>query len=70
MTSKAALIGELKKAFAYCDGAYDSLTDANGQTDPLDTYDRISSNKDLAKLAGLPRGSAVEDEMQTHERFP
>ncbi len=30
VTSKAALIGELNKAFAYCDGAYDALTDAKG----------------------------------------
>ncbi len=30
VTSKAALIEELKTAFAYCDSAYDSLTDANG----------------------------------------
>jgi uncharacterized damage-inducible protein DinB len=30
VTSKAALIDELKKAFAYCDAAYDSLTDTNG----------------------------------------
>jgi uncharacterized damage-inducible protein DinB len=29
VTSKAALIEELKKAFAYCDSSYDSLTDAN-----------------------------------------
>src|SRR5271155_1332122 len=29
VTSKTALVAELKKAFAYCDGAYDSLTDAN-----------------------------------------
>ena len=32
VTSKAALIVELKKAFAYCDAAYDGLTDANGPT--------------------------------------
>jgi uncharacterized damage-inducible protein DinB len=31
VNSKAALTAELKKAFAYCDGAYDALTDANGQ---------------------------------------
>jgi uncharacterized damage-inducible protein DinB len=30
VTTKAALIAELNKAFAYCDAAYDSLTDANG----------------------------------------
>jgi uncharacterized damage-inducible protein DinB len=30
VTTKAALIEELKTAFAYCDAAYDSLTDANG----------------------------------------
>ena len=30
VTSKAALIEALKGAFAYCDSAYDSLTDANG----------------------------------------
>jgi uncharacterized damage-inducible protein DinB len=30
VTSKAALIAELNKAFAYCDGAYDALTDAKG----------------------------------------
>jgi uncharacterized damage-inducible protein DinB len=32
VTSKAALVDELKKAFAYCDSAYDSLTDAKGPT--------------------------------------
>src|SRR5580704_10646473 len=32
VTSKAALIGELNKAFAYCDAAYDALTDATGPT--------------------------------------
>jgi len=32
VTSKAALIAELDKAFAYCDGAYDALTDDNGAT--------------------------------------
>ncbi len=30
ITSKAALVSALKEAFAYCDSAYDSLTDANG----------------------------------------
>jgi uncharacterized damage-inducible protein DinB len=30
VTSKSALIAELNKAFAYCDAAYDSLTDASG----------------------------------------
>jgi uncharacterized damage-inducible protein DinB len=30
ITSKAALIAELKKVFAYCDSAYDSLTDEKG----------------------------------------
>jgi uncharacterized damage-inducible protein DinB len=30
VTSKTALITELKKAFAYCDGAYDALTDSKG----------------------------------------
>jgi uncharacterized damage-inducible protein DinB len=30
VTSKGALIEELKKAFAYCDSAYDGLTDASG----------------------------------------
>lgn len=30
VTSKAQLIEELKTAFAYCDSAYDSLTDADG----------------------------------------
>jgi len=30
VTSKAALIEELKTAFAYCDSAYDGLSDANG----------------------------------------
>ena len=29
VTTKAALVEELHKAFAYCDAAYDSLTDAN-----------------------------------------
>jgi uncharacterized damage-inducible protein DinB len=29
VTTKAALVEELNKAFAYCDAAYDSLTDAN-----------------------------------------
>jgi len=28
--SKALLIAELNKAFAYCDGAYDALADDNG----------------------------------------
>jgi len=32
VTSKAGLIEELKTAFAYCDSAYDSLTDAKGPT--------------------------------------
>jgi uncharacterized damage-inducible protein DinB len=32
VTSKAALIEELNKAFAYCDSAYDGLTDAQGPT--------------------------------------
>lgn len=30
VTSKADLITELKKAFAYCDSSYDALNDANG----------------------------------------
>lgn len=30
VTTKAALIEALKASFAYCDAAYDSLTDANG----------------------------------------
>jgi uncharacterized damage-inducible protein DinB len=30
VTSKAALLEELKKAFAYCDSAYDGLTDSSG----------------------------------------
>ena len=29
-TGKSALVAALKAAFAYCDGAYDALTDANG----------------------------------------
>jgi uncharacterized damage-inducible protein DinB len=32
VTSKADLIKELKTAFAYCDQAYDALTDAKGPT--------------------------------------
>lgn len=32
VTSKAALLENLKSAFAYCDEAYDALTDANGGT--------------------------------------
>ncbi|MGA3188861.1 MAG: DinB family protein [Bryobacteraceae bacterium] len=32
VTSKAALIEELKKAFAYCDSAYDGLSDAKSGT--------------------------------------
>jgi len=32
VTSKAGLIKELKAAFAYCDSAYDALTDASGPT--------------------------------------
>ena len=32
VTSKAALMEELNKAFAYCDEAYDALTDAQGPT--------------------------------------
>jgi len=32
VTTKAALIEELNKAFAYCDEAYDGLTDAQGPT--------------------------------------
>jgi uncharacterized damage-inducible protein DinB len=32
VTTKAALVEELKAAFAYCDAAYDSLTDATGPT--------------------------------------
>ncbi len=32
VTSKPALIAELKKAFTYCDSAYDQLTDAKGAT--------------------------------------
>jgi uncharacterized damage-inducible protein DinB len=32
VTSKADLVAELKKAFAYCDSAYDDLTDAKGAT--------------------------------------
>lgn len=32
VTTKAALIEELKKAFAYCDSAYDALTDEKGPT--------------------------------------
>ncbi len=31
VTSKAALVAELKKSFAYCDGAYDALVDNKGQ---------------------------------------
>jgi hypothetical protein len=30
LSSKAQLVPALKDAFAYCDGAYDALTDANG----------------------------------------
>jgi uncharacterized damage-inducible protein DinB len=30
ITTKAGLIDALKKSFAYCDQAYDALTDANG----------------------------------------
>src|SRR5882724_3525643 len=30
LSKKADLIEALKKAFAYCDGAYDALTDASG----------------------------------------
>jgi uncharacterized damage-inducible protein DinB len=30
LSKKADLIGALKEAFAYCDGAYDALTDASG----------------------------------------
>jgi uncharacterized damage-inducible protein DinB len=30
ITTKAGLVEALKTAFAYCDSAYDSLTDANG----------------------------------------
>jgi uncharacterized damage-inducible protein DinB len=30
ITTKAGLIDALKKSFAYCDKAYDALTDANG----------------------------------------
>jgi len=30
VTAKAALIADLKKSFSYCDGAYDTLTDATG----------------------------------------
>jgi uncharacterized damage-inducible protein DinB len=30
VTSKAGLIDELKKAFAYCDAVYDGMTDASG----------------------------------------
>jgi hypothetical protein len=29
LTAKSDLLAALKKAFAYCDGAYDSLTDAS-----------------------------------------
>jgi uncharacterized damage-inducible protein DinB len=32
VTKKAALVEELKAAFAYCDAAYDALTDATGPT--------------------------------------
>lgn len=32
LTTKAALIDGLNKAFAYCNSAYDSLTDARGAT--------------------------------------
>jgi uncharacterized damage-inducible protein DinB len=30
LSTKAALVAALKAAFAYCDGAYDALTDASG----------------------------------------
>jgi uncharacterized damage-inducible protein DinB len=30
VTTKEGLVAELKKSFAYCDAAYDSLTDSNG----------------------------------------
>jgi uncharacterized damage-inducible protein DinB len=30
LTKKADLVAALKEAFAYCDGAYDALTDTNG----------------------------------------
>ena len=30
LSTKADLVAALKKAFAYCDGAYDALTDASG----------------------------------------
>ncbi|MBZ5625445.1 MAG: DinB family protein [Acidobacteriia bacterium] len=30
LSRKADLVGALKEAFAYCDGAYDALTDASG----------------------------------------
>jgi uncharacterized damage-inducible protein DinB len=29
-TTKAVIVDELKKAFAYCDSSYDALTDSNG----------------------------------------
>jgi uncharacterized damage-inducible protein DinB len=29
-TTKAVIVEELKKAFAYCDASYDALTDSNG----------------------------------------
>src|ERR1700681_831070 len=32
VTTKAGLLEELKSAFAYCDSAYDSLTDAKSPT--------------------------------------
>jgi uncharacterized damage-inducible protein DinB len=35
LSKKADLVAALKQAFAYCDGAYDSLTDASGSAPAL-----------------------------------
>lgn len=35
LSKKTELVAALKKAFAYCDGAYDALTDASGAQPPV-----------------------------------
>jgi uncharacterized damage-inducible protein DinB len=55
-TSKADLIQSLKEAFAYCDKAYDTMTDARG-AETVKFFGR-----DVAKLTLLDFNSAHNDE--------
>ena len=54
VTTKAALVEELKAAFAYCDAAYDALTDATGPT-------MMKFGKGERSLSGILNFNVVHD---------